>query len=137
MSFELTTRPLWRLPSFWDEDDDTNWPGFSAASGVSISEDDGHVYVTAAVPGVHENDIEVTFDKGVLWIKGETKEAEEDKKRKYYRRSANSFSYRVNVPGDLDLHTDPEADYKNGIMTVTFKKSPQSQPKKITVKAKK
>lgn len=137
MAFELTTRPLWRIPSIW-EDDDENWmSNFSSNTGVSISEDEGNVYVSAAVPGVDEKDIDITFDKGMLWIKGETKEEETDKKRKFYRRSANSFSYRVSVPGDIDMNTDPEADYKNGVMTVTFKKSPQSQPKKITVKTKK
>lgn len=131
---DLVPRTYWRLPSlsnFWEDDEDyptmTNWP-----SGLSLSEDDKHVYVSAAVPGVDPKDIEVTFDKGVVWIKGEVKEEESDKK--YYRKAASSFSYRLSVPGDLDQTKEPQASVSRGVMTVTFTKSPQTQPKKISVK---
>mgnify|MGYP000344849268 CR=1 FL=1 len=105
----------------------TNWP-----SGLSLSEDDKNVYVQASVPGVDPKDIEVTFDKGVVWIKGESKDEEQNKK--YYRKAASSFSYRVAVPGDIDSTQEPQASVKNGVMTVTFTKSPKAQPKKISVK---
>lgn len=137
MAFELTTRPLWRLPSLWEDDEDNWMSSFSSGTGVSISEDETHVFVSAAVPGVDEKDIDITFDKGMLWIKGESKEEEQDKKRKFYRRAASSFSYRVTVPGEIDMSKDPEAEYKNGVMTVAFAKLPTAQPKKITVKSKK
>ena len=38
--------------------------------------------------------------------------------------------------GDLDAGKEPDATYQNGVMTVTFAKSPQSEPKKITIKKK-
>lgn len=137
MSFDLTTRPFWRLPAVFDEDED-NWIApFSANSGISISEDEKNVFVSVAIPGVDEKDIEVTFDKGTLWVKGESAQEEADKKRKYYRKSANAFSYRVSVPGDIDSTKEPDATSKNGVMTVTFSKSPSSQPKKIAVKSQK
>lgn len=137
MAFDLVTRPFWRLPAVFDEDEDNWLAPYSANSGVSVSEDDKHIYVSAAVPGVDEKDIEITFDKGMLWIKGETKEDEQDKKRKYYRRSAGSFSYRLTVPGDIDMAKEPEATVKNGVMTIIFAKLPSSQPKKISVKTQK
>jgi len=132
MAFDLMSRPLWRFPSVITEDED--WTGMPAQSGISISEDGKYVYVSAALPGVDEKDVDITFDKGILWLKGETQVEEKDKDRKYYRKAANSFSYQVTVPGDIDLNVDPEATSKNGIMTVKFAKSPQTQPKKITVK---
>ncbi len=123
-----------RFPSLWDEEED--W-GLStnASSGVTISEDEKHVYVEAAVPGVDPKDIEVTFDKGALWIKGEGKEEEEDKKKKYYRKATSAFSYRIGVPGEINDKEEPEAHCKNGVMKVTFIKSPKSQPRKISVKS--
>lgn len=121
-----------RIPSVFSDDDD--WITSAAPSGVSISEDDTHVYISAHLPGVDEKDADITFDKGMLWIKGEGKEEETDKKKKFYRKATSSFSYRVAVPGDIDLSVDPEAKYKHGVMTVTFAKSPKSQPKKIAVK---
>lgn len=129
---DLTLNPLWRFPNFWDDDEVSSITQNS--TGLSISEDEKSVYIQAAMPGIEPIDIEITFDKGVLWIKGESKEVEEDKKKKFYRRLANSFSYRVAVPGDLDQNSEPEASYKNGIMTVAFAKSPKTQPKKITIK---
>lgn len=135
---DLTLRPLIRFPrwmSLWDEDED--WPVVAnTPSGLSISEDDKHVFVEAAVPGIDPDKIEVTYDqnKGILWVKGEAEEKEEDKKKKYYRQASRSFSYRVSVPGEVDANAEPEASTKNGVMTVTFKKSPKVQPKKLKVK---
>lgn len=120
--------------TFWDDSDDLFSFSSSPSSGISVSEDNDKVYVSAALPGVDEKDIEITFDKGTLWVKGVVEEKEEDKKRKYYRQSSSNFSYQIAVPGDLDQNAEPEAMYKNGVMTVTFKKSPQSQPKKIAIK---
>jgi len=130
---KLLSFPTLSLPDFWDEDRD--WLTVpSAQTNLSVYEDDKNVYVEAAVPGVDPKDIEMTFQDDNLWIKGETKEEEKDKKRKYYRKASRSFSYRVIVPGNIDTSKEPEATYKNGMMTVVFAKSPQAQPKKIKVK---
>lgn len=129
----LLSFPSFRMPSFWnDEDDWLTTP--STPSGLSVSEDEKNVYVEAAVPGIEPKDVEITFQDGYLWIRGETKE--EDKARKYYRESSRSFSYRVAVPGDIDDSVEPEATSKNGVMTVIFVKSPKTTPKKIQIKAK-
>lgn len=134
---DLIPRTYWRfptLPNLWGEEDDL-LSFTSQPSGLSLSEDDKNVYVQAAVPGVDPKAIEVTVDNGIVWIKGEAKE--EEKTKKYYRRAANSFSYRVAVPGDIDMTKEPQAAVKNGVMTVTFTKSPKSQPKKISVREEK
>lgn len=129
---DLVHSKFWQLPSIFDEDE---WPMPSQSpSGLSVSEDESKVYVEAHVPGINPKDIEITFDDGILWVRGETKTNEENKSRKYYRRAASSFSYRVSVPSDVDQNTDPEAVCKNGIMTITFSKFPKKQPKKIAVK---
>jgi HSP20 family protein len=91
------------------------------------------VYVEASVPGVDPDKIEVSYDKGVLWIRGQ-QEQEKGGDRKYYRKASSSFSYRMAIPGNVDENKDPEATYKNGIMKVTFNKVPEPQPKKIAVK---
>jgi HSP20 family protein len=132
---DMVPQSFFRFPTFrniWDDEDDFLTP--STPSGLSISEDDKSVYVDASLPGVDPKNIDITFDKGVVWIKGESAEEEKEGK-KYYRRASSSFSYRVAVPGDLDQNSEPQATYKNGVMKVTFTKSPQSQPKKIAIKA--
>ncbi|MBI3231780.1 MAG: Hsp20/alpha crystallin family protein [Candidatus Doudnabacteria bacterium] len=132
MRFDLIPRTFMG-PSRWTswlEDED--WSSFLPSSGLTVSEDDKYVYVEAAVPGLDPDKVEVTFEKGVLWIRGQQENEEEGKK--YYRKAASQFSYRVAVPGEVDESKEPEAVCKNGIMKVTFKKTPEVQPKKISVK---
>lgn len=134
MAFDLIPNSFWNFPTLrsLQVEGDDEWFTPGSPSGISISEDEKSVYVSAALPGVNEEDIDITFDKGMLWLKGEAKE--EEKERKFYRRATSSFSYRIAVPGELDLQVEPEAEYRNGVMTVRFAKSQQAQPKKITVK---
>ncbi|MGI5828465.1 MAG: Hsp20/alpha crystallin family protein [Patescibacteria group bacterium] len=135
MAIDIVPSRFWSFPTRWfDLDEDETALSTTSPSGLSISEDDKNIYVEAAMPGVDPKEAEITFDKGVLWIKGESKQ--EEKEKKYYRKAARSFSYRVAVPGEIDSNKEPEAMMENGIMTVTFPKSPQSQPKKISVKSK-
>lgn len=136
----LVPRSLWFTPmipgelnKLWDEMDEAltvTQPG----GGLTITEDDQHVYVEAAVPGIEPKDIEITFERGMLWIRGEAKAEEKDKKRKIHTQSRRSFSYRIAVPGDIDLSKEPEASYKHGVMTVTFLKNAQAQPRRIQLK---
>lgn len=136
MALDLIPKSFWAFPSLrpWFEDEDwlTSLP--NSTSGLSISEDDKHVYVEAHMPGLKADDIDLTFQRGELWISGDRKEEEKDKKRKYYRLASSSYSYRVMVPGEVDDKTAPEASYKDGVMTVVFRKADKVLPKKIVVK---
>ena len=137
MSLSLIPRRLLSfpsLPSMWD--DESDWLDASTPfhNGLSISEDDKNVYVEAALPGIDPAQIEVSYQDGYVWIHGENKAEEKDKQRKYYRQQAQSFSYRVAIPGDIDPTAEPEATCKHGVMRVAFAKSPVRQPKKIQVK---
>lgn len=134
MSFDIIPRGFWhvpRMPQLLDEDD--SW--FSSSnSGLTVSENDSHVFIEAAVPGVNSEEVEVTFDKGVLWVKGHHKEEEHDKQKKFYRKAASSFSYHISVPGDIDMSSEPDVTYKDGMVKVSFAKRPEEQPRKLTVK---
>lgn len=128
--------PSFSFPDILEEDD--QWlPITHDKSGLSVYEDDKKIYVEAAVPGIDPDDIDITFQDKYLWIRGETKKEEENKKKKYYKKATSSFSYRVAIPGDVDLKKEPEATCKNGIMTISFAKSAKVEPKKIKVKSNK
>lgn len=105
----------------------------TVGNGLSVYEDKEAVYVEAWVPGLDPEDVDLTFEKGVLWIKGERKE-ENNNEKKYHYRSDSTFSYRVSVPRRLDESSEPEASCKNGIITVRFTKSKSEQPRKIEIK---
>lgn len=115
-------------------DDDSFGMVSNVPNGLSVSEDDKHVFIEAAVPGVDSKDVDITFEKGVLRIVAESK-TEEKEGKKYYRRAMSSFSYQVAVPGEIDANQEPDAEVRSGVVHVTFMKSPKTQPKKIAVKA--
>lgn len=106
------------------------------SEGLSVYEDEKNIYVEAPVPGIKPENIHVTFEKGVLWIKGEEKQEEEKKEIKYHMKSSSFFSYRLPLPSRIDENATPEATCEDGILKITFAKSKESSPQKIQVKKK-
>lgn len=127
---DLFRFPLISIPTLVDDVVDL-LPTANILNGLSVSDDDKSIYVEAAVPGIDPKDVDVTFTKGILTIKGEKKE--EEKGKTYRRKATQSFFYRVH-PEDVDPKSEPEATYENGIMTVKFAKIPEAKPKRIAVK---
>jgi HSP20 family protein len=103
-------------------------------TGLSVYEEKGEVIVEAALPGLDAKDIDVTFEKGILSVKGQKKEEEKDKDKKYFRKSSSSFSYKVTLPVDIDEKAEPQATYKDGVMKIIFSKAKENKGKKISVK---
>ena len=136
----LLSRPFMRWPNLFPaffENMMGEMADFSAEqpqTGLTVSEDKKNIYVEAALPGMKPSQIEVTLEKGILWIRGEKDEKQEDKDKRYYRRASSSFSYKIALPSHVDEKQEPKAVYKDGIMKITFNKSQQSQGKKIVVK---
>ncbi|MFA6119469.1 MAG: Hsp20/alpha crystallin family protein [Parachlamydiales bacterium] len=104
-------------------------------SGISLYENQDKVFVEASLPGVNPKEIQINFEKGVLWIKADVKREEKDVK--YHLKSQESFSYRVLVPSRVDENSTPNAVYKDGILKITFEKSKFSKAHKIEVKTEK
>jgi HSP20 family protein len=57
------------------------WAGVPA---VDIAEKEKEYEVTAELPGIDENNIDVKFADGMLTIKGEKKEEKEEKEKDYF-----------------------------------------------------
>lgn len=127
---------LSRWPDLWDDDDFTGLSLSRANTGLDLFETQNEVVVKANVAGVTPDKVDVTFEKGVLWISAKLEKTDEDKSKKYYNSSSWSYSYKVAVPGLIDLNQEPEATVENGVVTVTFKKAEAGKPRKLTVKAK-
>ncbi len=119
-----------RWPDIWDDDvfDQNN-------SHLNVYESKNKVVVEANVAGVADEDVDLTFEKGVLWIQAKKQAEKTDEERKYYSRSSFSYSYKVAIPGDVDLSKEPEAEIKNGVLKVEFQKSALAQPKKLKIKS--
>ncbi len=136
MANSLIPRNFWTvpgisIPSLWEDLlDETKLN--SIPSGLSISEDEKAFYVDAALPGINPNDVEVTFDRGILQIGGRS--AQEEKGKKFYRKATSQFSYSVAAPEDIDSKKEPKVTYQNGMMHAVFEKAAAPKPKKIAVR---
>ncbi len=124
----LFDRLLGGLPGPWREWD--LWPS------IDVSETRDKYTVTVELPGVDQDDLDVTLEDDVLIIRGEKKKESEDKDESYHRveRSYGSFTRSLRLPGKVD----PEgikAKFKKGILTLTVPKPEEERGKKIEIKA--
>ncbi|NJM33972.1 MAG: Hsp20/alpha crystallin family protein [Rhodomicrobium sp.] len=104
--------------------------GQALAPAVDIAETDKQYELTAELPGLQPEHVEVKLANGVLTIKGEKKEEKEEKKEGYYlsERRYGSFQRAFAVPDGVDAEK-VSADFKNGVLTVVMPKSPEVQEK--------
>ncbi|MGC8638249.1 MAG: Hsp20/alpha crystallin family protein [Isosphaeraceae bacterium] len=99
---------------------------------VAVWEDEDHFYVEAELPGMSENDLDLTVQKGMLFIRGERR-SPEGRTYLYDNRWYGRLERVVTLPEAID--TDHmEAKLTAGVLTVTFPKGPQAKAKKIAIK---
>lgn len=126
-----TGRSLFDIEPFWRGE-----VSFGKVPAVDIAEKEKEYEITAELPGLDENKVEVKFADGMLTIKGEKQEEKEEKKKDYYlsERRFGSFQRSFQVPDGVDPDKIT-ATVKNGILTVILPKSPEAQnrEKKIAI----
>jgi HSP20 family protein len=91
---------------------------------LELSETDRAVTVSAELPGLSENDVQVEFANGVLSIRGEKKAERSDESKFVSERYYGSFERQIPLDGVEE--DKAQADFKNGVLTVTLPKSEQS-----------
>jgi HSP20 family protein len=111
-------------------------PWAESSMSIDMYETPDSVVVTSPIPGVKAEEIEVSVSGDTLTIKAEMKEEQEVNREDYLRRERRygSCCRSVTLPGGLE--TDKaEADYTDGVLTLTFPKAEEVKPKTIEVKA--
>jgi len=105
---------------------------------VNVNENDKEITVTAELPGMKEDDVDVTLSKDSLTIKGEKKEETEDKGKDYYRmeRRYGSFHRVIPISAEVD-ESKADAKFKKGVLSIRLPKTAETQTgrKKIEVKS--
>ena len=102
---------------------------------MDMKESEDAYTVKLTMPGIDKNDIDISVSDGVLTVKGETKEEEEDEKSTYLVREHKHYSYyrSVRLPSEV-VADKAEAEYKNGVLKLTLPKAEEVKPKSIPVK---
>ena len=103
---------------------------------LNVWKNNDAVLVTAEVPGIEPNQIELNVQADKLVISGELKERKRGEGDAYHpsERSSGKFHREVTLP----FRINPEkvsASHKNGILRITLGQAEENKPKKITVTA--
>ena len=105
---------------------------------VDVEETDKEFQIKAEMPGVKKEDVHVSYDNGILTIKGEKREEKsEGKKGKKHRKECfyGSFSRSFTLPDSIKLE-EIDASYKKGVLSLTLPKSEEvtSKSKEVEIK---
>jgi HSP20 family protein len=102
---------------------------------IDVYEDKDNITVRAELPGMKQEDIEVSLQGDTLIISGERKQEEEHKEGQTYRaeRFFGRFQRSLTLPQPVDA-SKIQASYKDGVLTITLPKSEEAKRKRIDVK---
>ena len=107
------------------------------APAVDIHETDDGFVVTADLPGIKKEDIEIDLKDSTLTIKGEKKFKEKAPKENYIRieRSYGKFIRSFSLPNNIDSEKI-KATFKNGTLELGIPKKEETKPRQITIDVK-
>jgi HSP20 family protein len=118
-----------RLPAF-------RFARIAATPAIDMTETDKAYKVTAELPGMDAENVEVDFDDGLLRISGEKREQREESERGYSfsERTYGSFERVIELPSAAQADKI-KAKFKNGILTLTVPKDGKAAKKatRITI----
>lgn len=132
-----TSNPWADDPFFRSFFDTRDFAGASVMR-VDVQENDDAYLMEVDLPGVKEDDIELTVDDDVLTITAEMNSHKKENKKNYIynERRTGRFQRRFNLEGIDQEHIT--ADYENGTLTLTLPKvAPEKtpEPRKIAIGA--
>ncbi len=96
---------------------------------IDVVENDTAIVLTAELPGITEEDVDVSIHNGVLSLKGEKKMEKKDDKDNYHvvERRYGSFQRSMRLPPSVD-EAAVAAKFDKGVLTVTMPKKPDAAP---------
>ena len=103
---------------------------------VDVSETDTEVKVRADIPGIDPDKVNIEVTEDSLALSGSVEKSSEEKGENFYRmeRQVGQFSREFVLPSKIDPDS-VEAKARNGTITITLKKQPSEQKKKVRIKS--
>ena len=107
---------------------------------IDMYQTDNDVVVKAALPGLKPEEVQINVTDDILTIRGETQQqdAQSEKDKAWHIREQRwgVFQRSISLPTPVKSE-QAQAEFENGILTITLPKSEQAKPKIITIKPKK
>ena len=125
MTFYVQTYPYRRMARRWAENHDRTL-------GINVREEDDAYVLSALVPGIKSDELNIQVLEDVVRIEGEYR-AEENQ---YLVRElpSGSFHRALRLPAPIDAE-HVEADITDGVLTLRLPKAESARPKQIKIKA--
>lgn len=106
---------------------------------VDTYETEGSFVIELDLPGVHPENVDISFERGTLTIQGTrapTLQKPEKGELRVYNaeRLSGPFVRAIRLPEYVDGE-HIEASYTNGVLTVSIPKAPTARPRKIAVRS--
>lgn len=117
--------------------DDQDLASGSWVPPVDVVEEKDAILVSAELPGIRPDDVEIQYENGVLVLRGQRTFQQESSDRTYHRveRAYGTFLRSFTLPRSAD----PEkitASFQNGLLEVRVPKREEAKPKMIPINAK-
>lgn len=125
-----------RMMNRWLDENAAEEPRSQVIFPLDVKAEDESYVVSALLPGVDAEDLNITIVNDTLTIQGELKN-DYDEKASYVlqERPSGRFLRAVSLPEPVDS-TKVEASLKNGVLTLRIPKAEEAKPKTIKVMAK-
>ena len=120
------------------------WRGFGTASGregmedwnilIDVVQKPEEIEVTASLPGIKPEDIDVTIEDNVLTVKAERREEQQQADSRYLvrERSYGRYYRALRLPDTVDVNK-VKSGYDHGVLSITLPKAEEKKPKQIKV----
>ena len=104
---------------------------------VDIAEEKDAIVVTAEVPGIKQDEIDIQYENGVLTLRGERRFEKESSEKSFQRveRLYGIFVRSFALPRSVDAEKIT-ATYENGVLEVRVPKREDAKPKQIRIAVK-
>lgn len=120
------------MDEFFNDVVNTNRDSF--VPGIDISETEKQFLITAELPGMNKEDIDISLDNGRLSISGERKFESEEEGKTFHRVETKygSFNRSFQLPDNVDAESI-KATYKSGLLNISIDKSEDKVKKQIKI----
>ena len=105
---------------------------------INVKQSDKEVVVTADIPGIKEENVNIEVGDDFVDISGERKEEIEKEDEGYFHQEVRYGSFARRIPLPADVKTDKaEATIKDGQLNIVIPKLEPEKPKTTKIKVKK
>ena len=139
--FSDTPSPFFRsfqkeMADFMDQFRGTEGADTALMPAVDVAETDGALEITAEVPGVAEDDLDVSIHGDVLTLKGHKASDREEKEKDYHLVERRYGAFRRQIPlGFVPDQGAVDAAFSDGVLRLKITKpdTPEASVQKIKV----